>query len=363
MKKCPYCQADLDDDAQFCGLCGRKQEPTETPAVEEPIVEADLSQDTPGESVVPEAIQAGASYEHEPVVPPAPVFAPSSSPTAEPMTMPSYQQSAQAPQTMPNAPYTSPNYTQSPASGYSQAPPAGMYGTSYQPSQPHGAQPAPGGQMPPQGAYTPPQQGQGYAPPTYQPPKPPSALALDSKRYFNWLKNGIFGTLEPMHLLLASIAPFLVAFFFTLGRAGWMSWHAGGFFLTWLFNMVMVAGLPVVAWLLKNHLLKQPADLKAVCAEYASYHTIPAMIMLLVMVIGLAAGGTTLVTSLFSYVRLLSLGAALMCLFAPRDQDAIKRMWKIMMIVLAAFIVLVYLADLFLSLGIRWSYKSIFDLW
>ncbi len=365
MKKCPYCQAELDDSALFCGSCGRKQEPAETfQAVEEPTVKADLSEDVPRESVEPEADQAVASFQ-EPGVSPTPVSMPQASPSAEPVTMPSYQQSAQAysPQTMPNVPY--PGYTQSPASGYPQAPPAGIPGTPYQAPQPHDAPQAPGGQMPPtpQGAYPPPQQGQGYVPPPYQPPKPPSALALDSKRYFGWLKNGIFGTLEPIHLLFASIAPFLVAFFFTLGRAGWMSWHAGGFFLTWLFNIVMIAGLPVVAWLLKTKLMKQPSDLKAVCTEYASYHTIPALIMLVVMVLGLAAGGTTLVTSLFSYVRLLSLGAALMCLFAPRDQSTIKRMWQIVMILFVAYIVLVYLADLFLGLGIRWAYKSIFDLW
>ncbi|NMA18320.1 MAG: hypothetical protein GX939_06140 [Clostridiaceae bacterium] len=353
MKKCLYCQTEIGDDAQFCGSCGRKQEPAETPAVEEPFVEAVLPQDTPGARVAPEASQVGVSYEHGPFVPPAPVSTSPSSPSTKPMTMPSYQQSAGAPQTMPNAPYTPPSYTQSPATGYSQAPPAGMPGAPYQPPQSHGAPPIPGGQMPP------PPHG------AYPPPNPPSALALDSNRYFTWLKNGIFGTLEPMHLLLASIAPFLVALFFTLGRAGWMFWHAGGFFLTWFFNMIMIAGLPVIAWLLKNHLLKQTADLKAVCSEYASYHTIPAMIMLVVMLLGLAAGGTTLVSSLFSYVRLLSLGAALMCLFAPRDQDTIKRMWKIMMIILAVFIVLVYLADLFLTLGVSWSsYKRFFDnLW
>ncbi len=228
------------------------------------------------------------------------------------------------------------------------------------PAMEQGAQQqAPPPQYPPAGYY-PPQQGvPGFAPP----PKEPSKLALYAKGYLPWLTKGFLGTKEPMHILLAAIVPFLVAFFFTLGTASQMDWHAGAFFLTWLFNIVYIAVLPVAVWLIKKFWEKdESATPESVFAEYSSYHNIILPVVFVTMILGIAFPvyhfSAHFIAVMFQFVRLLSLGAAFACLFSPRD--AVSKTWLKIIALIGVFVAMWFVVGACYTAGIRWGISRMF---
>lgn len=304
MKKCLFCGADIADNAAFCGHCGKSQ-------------------------VVADAAVAAQSPPEQPQAP------------------------AYAPPQVPPAGY--------PAQGYGAQPvPPQQYPPSGYPAQEYGAQQTPPQQYPPAGGYyAPPQGAPGFAPP----PKEPSKLALAGKNYFPWLQKGIFGTKEPMHPLFAAIVPFAIVFFFTLGTASQMGWHAGAFFLTWFFNLVYVAVLPVAVWLIKKLWDKDNTVTPfSIFAEYSSYHNIVLPIILLTMILGIAVPvfhfSAHIIAVMFQFVRLLSLGAALACLFSSRDGDS--KLWLKIIAVIFVFTAMWYIVGACYTAGFNWSYYNLF---
>lgn len=271
MKNCLYCQAELNDEAMFCGKCGKRQEAV----AEENIV----------------------------------------APVAQPEEVPvSYQ---------------------------SQPPPQGY---------PAVAQP-----------YSPQQQGVPGAPPPYpQPypiePKPPSALALEGKRYFNWLGKGILGTTEPMHVLFAAIVPFLITLFYTLASSRMMNWHAGGFFLLWFFNMIMIVAMPTAAWFCKRYWLKEDESWQDTFARYSSYLNIVLPITLFVMILGfiISLGGFIHLLSILHLVPVLWLVATIFTCTSGSKASA-KQLWLVSLVLIAVYIILSLIGNSILVAGGQWG--------
>ena len=232
----------------------------------------------------------------------------------------------QAPEYVPPAAYPPPGY------GAPQAPP----------------------QYPPAGYY-PPQGAPGYAPP----PQEPTALALAAKNYFPWLKKGLLGTKEPIHFLFAAIVPLVITFFFTLGTASQMGWHAGAFFLTGFFNVLYIAALPLAVWLIKKFMEKdESATPDSVFAEYSSYHNIALPIVFVAMILGIIVPvftfGTHIIAVMFQFVRLLSLGAALTCLSPSRDDS---KAWLKVVILIFVYIAMWYIVGAIYTVGMNWGWR------
>ncbi len=300
----------------FCGYCGNAQ-----------VNVANVGADTQS----PPPPQQAAEY-----VPPA------AYPVAD-------QSAQQAPGYAPPAGY--PAAGQGAQQALPQYPPAGY------PAAGQDAQQAPP-QYPPAGYYPPQQGAPGYAPP---PPKEPSQLALAGKQYFPWLKNGIFGTKEPMHILFAAIVPLLIVFFFTLGTASQMNWHAGGFFLTGFFNLIYVAVLPVAVWLIKKFWEKDDtASLDSVFAEYSSYHNIVLPVAFIAMILGIIVPvyhfSAHIIAVMFQFVRWLSLGAAITCLLSSRDGDS--KAWLKVVAVIVVFAALWFIVGACYTAGFKWGISS-----
>ncbi|HNZ62917.1 MAG TPA: hypothetical protein PKH23_01105 [Bacillota bacterium] len=316
MKKCEFCGIEVPDDAAFCGNCGKPQAMGDIAQISQALPQ---EQDTAGIEPKTESTPVFSDQVTplSPAAPEQPVMPPA--PPASPLDT--------APGTLVPPPQV-PQGTQAPPQGYA---PAGYY----PPAQPS----APG------------------VPPA---PKPPSKLALEAKGYFPWLTKGFLGTTEPMSILLAAIVPFLVAFFFTLGNASGMSWHAGAFFLTWLMNMVFIGVLPVAVWFVKKYWEKDEAStLEAVFAEYSSYHNVALPVVFFAMIFGIAFpvfySSVHFISALFQFVRLVSLGASLACLFSPRD--AVSKSWLKVLTVIGVFVVLWFIVGACYNAGFRWGFR------
>lgn len=274
MKHCINCQAELEDDAMFCGNCGHPQ-----PGAEEGKIDA---------------------------------------PNVEPQPVPQPQPEVQ--------------HVQAPS-----------------PQQPQGGPPPV------------PMQPQPVPPP---PPKPPTELQLDGKRYFKWLSAGLLGTIEPIHGLLAAIVPFLITLFNTLAVTRSMMWHAGGFFLVWFINIVVMAVLPIIAWVLKKHYVKDDVSLKDVFSQYSSYHNIVFLISFVVMIFGMAipfaaaSGFAQIFWLLGRLMPMFSLLAALNCLLVARDDARVKKAWSVTLIMVAVFYVLFYLMHGITYAGMKWGARK-----
>ncbi len=202
-------------------------------------------------------------------------------------------------------------------------------------------------QAPPPPAY--------YAPPP--PPKEPSLLASEGKRYMSWLTRGFLGTSEPIHLLYAAIVPFLIALFYTLSMARFMSWHAGGFFLLWFFSMVMVAALPAAAWLLNRFWLKAEAGLIETFSAFSSFSNVILPLAFVVMILGLAGAGFAF--TLGSLIPVLVLAASAMLLVPAAGGDQ-KKLWLAVLILAAVFIVLQIIWGSIYSAGRSWGFPRFF---
>ncbi|MGI6235906.1 MAG: hypothetical protein ACOYI6_11780 [Christensenellales bacterium] len=307
MKACVFCGKAIDDDATFCGYCGNRQSVAES---KETVQAPAETFQTPG-GYAPATNYNAADYGARQQVPPP-----------------------------------------APSAGYNAYPPK------QQQTPP---------QYPPQGGgYYPPQPGApGFAP---QPPREPSKLALHAKNYWSWFGKGFLGTKEPMHLLLASIIPFLVTLFFTLADVLNTRWSAVAFFLMWIMNMVYMAALPVLVWLIKRYWGKdETATLESVSAEYSSYHNVilPYVFLVMILSIGLsfARTGSIVVSYMCTFARLLSLGAALTCLLSSPRENASKTWLKVIVIISAFFLFSFTLgANLTSSFGRRGGYGSLPDL-
>ena len=79
MKLCPYCGSELNDDAKFCGECG-KPLPEDAPAVAEAPVEPEVQETAPEEPATPAEPAAPAESV---IAPTEPVIVPAA-PVAEP---------------------------------------------------------------------------------------------------------------------------------------------------------------------------------------------------------------------------------------------------------------------------------------
>lgn len=212
--------------------------------------------------------------------------------------------------------------------------------------------PAPGTAQAPVPPYPYPQQ--------VQAPKPPSALALEGKRYFSWLGQGFLGTDEPMHFLFAAIIPFLITLFHTLSTGKMMNWHAGGFFLLWFFNIILMIALPAVAWLCKRYWLKEEIGFQGAFARYSSYQNIVLPISLFVMILGLAisidsTGGINFLSVFMHLIPILSFAAAALTCLANSKADT-RKLWLIMLVLTVAYIILFFLSNLILRAGMTWGW-------
>ncbi|HZK29013.1 MAG TPA: zinc ribbon domain-containing protein [Clostridia bacterium] len=208
----------------------------------------------------------------------------------------------------------------------------------------------------------PPQQQQGApgAPPPPYPypsePKPPSALALEGKRYFAWLGKGIFGTTEPMHFLFAAIVPFLISLFYTLAASKMMNWHAGGFFLMWFFNMIIIVAMPAAAWFGKRYLLKEDISAQDAFAQYSSYLNIVLPITLLIMILGFAIslGGFIHLLSILHLVPVLLLVASILTCISGSNAG-MKKLWLVSLVLIAVYIILSLISSSILVAGGQWG--------
>ena len=196
-------------------------------------------------------------------------------------------------------------------------------------------------------------------PPQPTEPKEPSALALDAQRYGKWLKEGIFGTTEPMHILFAAAIPFVITLLYALSGAKLANWHAGAFFLSWFFSIVQIAAMPAVAWLVKRHMMKQDATFEDTFSTFASFHTIVLPIALLVMIFGFSvsvssAGGLQFIRTLRLLIPVLSLsGATLVCLHDA--QATLAKKWQVVLVLVATFLMLHLLDNTIQTAGVKWG--------
>ncbi|MFA5585079.1 MAG: zinc ribbon domain-containing protein [Saccharofermentanales bacterium] len=228
-----------------------------------------------------------------------------------------------------------------------QAPPPAPPYPYQQPPQPGMQQPPqPGAQQPPYAYYPPPQ------------PKEPSALALDGKRYPGWLFKGLLGSSEPIHLLYAAIVPFLITLFATLGAASLMSWHAGGFFLLWFFNLIIMAAMPAVAWVFARLIAKKQEGLVALCVRFSSYMNVVLAVSFLTMLLGIAipAGSFTMV---LSYVVPILILAASLLVASQGQEEENRPLWPVFLAITGAFIFLLFVFNAILGVGMAWGTRSL----
>ena len=301
MKNCVNCNAEIVDHAQFCPKCGQKQEgnlPVESSdvsAVDKPEEEQSVSAPPhPQQAFVQPQAQGDIPVQQQVYMPPV-----------EPVYAPPQTQAYQPPQ----------------GGGYAQV--QGQVDQSFQGQQPY--------------------QPQGAPIPAATTPKEPSQMALDGKRYFGWLFKGILGTKEPMHMLLAAIVPFLTTLFYTLSIAPFFNWHAGGFLLVWLFVIIFVAAIPVVAWLLKSNLLKEKIEFRNLFSEYASYFNVIFLYSVLAMIFALASGAVGPNNFFYNFYKGTLLFALLAGIASVVSQPAKeKKTWASLLIMGGAFIVLTF---------------------
>ena len=216
------------------------------------------------------------------------------------------------------------------------------------PPPPYQAGPAP---PPPQAPYP-------YPYPS-QPPKPPSALALDAKRYPKWLIQGFFGTREPMHILFAAIVPFFVSLFSTLEAARIMNWHAGGFFLLWFFMLIILGAMPTMAWVYKKFILKEEERLIHTFARFSSCLNVVLPVSLIAFILGVVLPGGTFISVLMYVVPILIFAAAVMSAVAGSQAD-LKKLWLITLVIAGVFFVLLFLYSAIFSQGLQWSFRKAF---
>lgn len=200
-------------------------------------------------------------------------------------------------------------------------------------------------------------------PPPYppQPPAPPSALALEGRRYFAWLGKGFLGTVEPMHLLFAAIVPFLITLFYTLASAKLFNWHAGGFFLTWFFNLILMAVMPVSAWLCRRYWLKDDIGLPDFFARFSSLMNLVLPISLFVMLLGMvismtSTGGLNFLTMILQLIPLLIFAASLLvCLSGPRAD--IRKLWLLVLVLTLVYLTFFSFCNLILTASAKWGWR------
>ena len=193
-----------------------------------------------------------------------------------------------------------------------------------------------------------------------QAPKAPSALALEGKRYFRWLGQGVLGTDEPMHFLFAAIVPFLITLFYTLSSGKMMNWHAGGFFLLWFFNLILMVAMPTAAWLCKRYWLGEEMDFQGAFARYSSYQNIVLPISFFIMILGLAIsmtslGGMNFLSLLLHLVPILSFAAATLTCISG-SQAGTKKLWLVVLALAIVYIILFFLINLILMAGVNWGW-------
>ncbi len=310
MKNCEFCGTQISADSAFCANCGHPQQKVHEGQMNQVVSEAPEEVD----QVAVEPMAAAAPAFGEQVAAPAPPYAMPPAPAPEAFTAPVEGQPMQS--TPPQEP--------------------AAYYPATQPNVP-GVPPA---------------------------PKAPSKLAIEAKGYFPWLTKGMLGTTAPMNILFAAIVPFLVAFFFTLGNARGMGWHAGAFFLTWFINIIFIGVLPIAVWFIKKYWEKnEAATLESVFAEYSSYHNIALPVVLFAMILGMAISvpyfGAHIVSMMFQFVRYISLGAALACLLSPRD--AVSKTWLKIVAVIGIFVLLLFIVGACYSAGFKWGFRSLLE--
>ncbi len=205
--------------------------------------------------------------------------------------------------------------------------------------------------------YPHPPQAHPYPP---QAPAPPSALALEGRRYFTWLGKGFLGTEEPMHMLFAAIVPFLITLFYTLASSKLFNWHAGGFFLSWFFNMILMVLMPTATWVCRRYWLKDEISLPDAFARFSSLMNLVLPITLFVMLLGLvisvnSAGGLNFLTMILHLIPLLIFAASLIiCLSGPRP--GIRKIWMIVLALTLVYLIFFSINSLILSAAARWGW-------
>lgn len=358
MKNCVNCNAEIVDTAQFCPKCGHKQE------VIPPVDNVDAAA-----GVTAEAEQIAAA----PEVPRQEYTEPQSQAEIS-APQQAYVQPQEQVNVLPQAQVYNPPQAQpyTPQQGQGYQPPQGQadqtpQGLGYQPQQGQGYQP-PQGQVyqqqqgqadqPPQGQQPFPPQGSPYPQPA-APKAPPSQIAIDGKRYFNWLSKGMLGTKEPMHILFAAIIPFLTTLIYTLSSAPFYDWHAGGFFLVWFFSILFVAAIPAAAWLLKTYVFKEKVEFKNLFSEYASYFNIIFLYSFLVMIFVLAIGGVgpaNLFYALYKGTLVFSLLAGVAAIVSKPETG--QKTWLTLLIMGCIFVVLT-----FIIVAIEWYALTRWAMW
>lgn len=192
-----------------------------------------------------------------------------------------------------------------------------------------------------------------------QPPKAPSAIALDGKRYFRWLLKGFLGTSEPIHLLFAAIVPFLISLFMTLEAARLMRWHAGGFFLLWFFTLIILVIMPVMAWVMKRYLLKEEDGLVQACSRFSSYLNMVLPVSLLALILGAVLPAGTFISVLMYVVPVLILMATVMTSVFGSAAE-MPKVWLVALILTGIFFFLIFVYSAILGAGLQWGLRGMF---
>lgn len=220
-----------------------------------------------------------------------------------------------------------------------------------QPSQP---QPQPPAQPPAQPQYA-------QQPPP--PPRPPSQLQKDGKNYFKWLFGGAIGGSDlSMHPLLASIVPLLITLFMTLSVAPTMAWHAGGFFLYWLFAIVFYAGMVALGYVADRFILKNQRSFAAFYAKQSSYQLITFGLTILAFIFGLIFGTMIGFGGIFHLAVAIYILMSVLLTVDWTAKDS-KKVWLAMLVIGASFILLYTVLNQIQIAGVSMGISSIWSDW